>query len=171
MHNPVIYKEIGINIIFPTTSVCDHSSFPKEEIQDRIDFLIPQMEILLFDSFFIRIHFSFERNKLETIFFFGLIPKLTHLPTPLPHTSPHRLTHHLTHLHTPPHTFPAPPHATPHTSPHATPYIPRTASRITSHIFTRHPTHPPHLLPLLHPTRTVPRPTFFSVKRAPATER
>ena len=40
MHNPVIYKEIGINIIFPTTSVCDHSSFPKEEIQDRIDFLV-----------------------------------------------------------------------------------------------------------------------------------
>ena len=69
MHNPVIYKEIGINIIFPTTSVCDHFSFPKEEIQDRIDFLVPQMEILLFDSFFIRIHFSFERNKLEAIFF------------------------------------------------------------------------------------------------------
>ena len=109
MHNPIIYKKIGINIISPTTSVCDHSSFPKEEIQDRIDFLIPQMEILLFDSFFIRIHFSFERNKLETIFFFGLIPKLTHLPTPLPHTSPHRLTH----LHTPPHTSPAPPHTAP----------------------------------------------------------
>jgi len=132
MHNPVIYKEIGINIIFPTTSVCDHSSFPKEEIQDRIDFLIPQMEILLFDSFFIRIHFSFERNKLETIFFFGLIPKLTHLPTPLPHTSPHRLTHHLTHLHTPPHTFPAPPHASPHTSSHATPHIPRTSSHCST---------------------------------------
>ena len=31
MHNPVIYKEIGINIVFPTTSVFDHSSFPKEE--------------------------------------------------------------------------------------------------------------------------------------------
>ena len=31
MHNPIIYKEIGINIISPTTSVCDHSSFPKEE--------------------------------------------------------------------------------------------------------------------------------------------
>ena len=40
IHNPVIYKEIGINIIFPTTSVFDHSSFPKEEIRDRIDFLI-----------------------------------------------------------------------------------------------------------------------------------
>ena len=149
MHNPVIYKEIGINIIFPTTSVCDHSSFPKEEIQDRIDFLIPQMEILLFDSFFIRIHFSFERNKLETIFFFRIDPKT--------HTSSHASTSHI----------PAPPHTSPHTSPHATPYIPRTAS----HIFTRHPTHPPHLLTLLHPTRTVPRPTFFSVKRVPATER
>ena len=31
MHNPIIYKKIGINIISPTTSVCDHSSFPKEE--------------------------------------------------------------------------------------------------------------------------------------------
>ena len=40
MHNPVIYKEIGINIISPTTSVCDHSSFPKEENRDRIDFLV-----------------------------------------------------------------------------------------------------------------------------------
>mgnify|MGYP000587697565 len=40
MHNSIIYKEIGINIIFPTTSVFDHSSFPKEEIRDRIDFLI-----------------------------------------------------------------------------------------------------------------------------------
>ena len=40
MHNPIIYKEIGINIISPTTSVCDHSSFSKEEIRDRIDFLI-----------------------------------------------------------------------------------------------------------------------------------
>ena len=29
MHNPIIYKKIGINIISPTTSVCDHSSFPK----------------------------------------------------------------------------------------------------------------------------------------------
>ena len=29
MHNPIIYKEIGINIISPTTSVCDHSSFPE----------------------------------------------------------------------------------------------------------------------------------------------
>ena len=40
MHNPIIHKEIGINIISPTTSVCDHSSFPKEEIQDRIDFSV-----------------------------------------------------------------------------------------------------------------------------------
>jgi hypothetical protein len=32
MHNYVIYKEIGVNIISPTTSVFDHSSFPKEEI-------------------------------------------------------------------------------------------------------------------------------------------
>ena len=40
MHNPIIYKEIGINIISPTTSVCDHSSFPKEENRDRIDFLV-----------------------------------------------------------------------------------------------------------------------------------
>ena len=31
IHNPVIYKEIGTNIISPTTSVFDHSSFPKEE--------------------------------------------------------------------------------------------------------------------------------------------
>ena len=55
MHNPIIYKEIGINIMSPTTSVCDHSSFPKEENRDRIDFLVtPPMEILLFDSFFIR---------------------------------------------------------------------------------------------------------------------
>ena len=55
MHNPIIYKKIGINIISPTTSVCDHSSFPKEENRDRIDFLVtPPMEILLFDSFFIR---------------------------------------------------------------------------------------------------------------------
>ena len=29
MHNPIIYKKIGINIISPTTSVCDHSSFLK----------------------------------------------------------------------------------------------------------------------------------------------
>ena len=44
MHNPIIYKEIGINIISPTTSVCDHSSFPKEENRDRIDFLVtPQL--------------------------------------------------------------------------------------------------------------------------------
>ena len=55
MHNPIIHKEIGINIISPTTSVCDHSSFPKEENRDGIDFLVsPPMEILLFDSFFIR---------------------------------------------------------------------------------------------------------------------
>ena len=40
MHNPIIHKEIGINIISPTTSVCDHSSFPKEENRDRIDFLV-----------------------------------------------------------------------------------------------------------------------------------
>ena len=40
MHNPIIHKEIGLNIISPTTSVCDHSSFPKEEIQDRIDFSV-----------------------------------------------------------------------------------------------------------------------------------
>ena len=40
MHNPIIYKKIGINIISPTTSVCDHSSFPKEENRDRIDFLV-----------------------------------------------------------------------------------------------------------------------------------
>ena len=126
MHNPIIYKEIGINIISPTTSVCDHSSFPKEENRDRIDFLItPPIEILPFDSFFIRIHFSFERNKLETTFFLGLIPKLPH---------PSHITSHI-------------PHMPPHTSP------------------------PPHRLPPLHPTRTVPRPTFFSVKRAPATER
>lgn len=57
MHNPIIYKEIGINIISPTTSVCDHSSFPKEEnrnridflvtpIQDRIDFLAPTLALL-----------------------------------------------------------------------------------------------------------------------------
>ena len=40
MHNPIIYKEIGTNIISPTTSVFDHSSFPKEENRDRIDFLV-----------------------------------------------------------------------------------------------------------------------------------
>ena len=33
MHNPIIYKKIGINIISPTTSVCDHSSFPKRRIE------------------------------------------------------------------------------------------------------------------------------------------
>ena len=40
MHNPIIYKEIGINIISPTTSVFDHSSFQKEENVDTTDFLI-----------------------------------------------------------------------------------------------------------------------------------
>ena len=40
IHNPVIYKEIGINIIFPTTSVFDHSSFPKEENGDTTDFSV-----------------------------------------------------------------------------------------------------------------------------------
>ena len=40
MHNPVIYKEIGINIISPTTSVCDHSSFQKEENGDTTDFSV-----------------------------------------------------------------------------------------------------------------------------------
>ena len=40
MHNSIIYKEIGINIIFPTTSVFDHSSFPKEENGDTTDFLV-----------------------------------------------------------------------------------------------------------------------------------
>ena len=34
MYNPFIYREIGINIIFPTTSAFDHSSFPKEENGD-----------------------------------------------------------------------------------------------------------------------------------------
>ena len=47
MHNPIIYKEIGINIISPTTSVCDHSSFPKEENRDRIDFLVTPTLALL----------------------------------------------------------------------------------------------------------------------------
>ena len=32
IHYSIIYKEIGTNIIYPTTSVCDHSSFQKEEI-------------------------------------------------------------------------------------------------------------------------------------------
>jgi len=32
IHNSVIYNKIGIHIIFPITSVFDHSSFPKEEI-------------------------------------------------------------------------------------------------------------------------------------------
>jgi hypothetical protein len=105
MHNPVIYKEIGINIIFPTTSVCDHSSFPKEEIQDRIDFLVPQMEILLFDSFFIR------KKQTGNNLFFRIDPKT--------HTSSHASTSHI----------PAPPHTPPHTSSHAsTPHIPRTSS-------------------------------------------
>jgi len=40
MHKSFIYKEIGINIISPTTSVFDHSSFEKEEIRDTIDFLV-----------------------------------------------------------------------------------------------------------------------------------
>ena len=40
MHNPIIHKEIGINIISPTTSVCDHSSFPKEENGDTTDFWV-----------------------------------------------------------------------------------------------------------------------------------
>ena len=40
MHNPIIYKKIGINIISPTTSVCDHSSVLMEENRDRIDFLV-----------------------------------------------------------------------------------------------------------------------------------
>ena len=47
MHNPIIYKKIGINIISPTTSVFDHSSFPKEEIRDRIDFLVTPTLVLL----------------------------------------------------------------------------------------------------------------------------
>ena len=31
MHNPIIYKEIGINIISPTTSVCDQGLTKKVE--------------------------------------------------------------------------------------------------------------------------------------------
>ena len=143
MHNPVIYKEIGINIIFPTTSVCDHSSFPKEEIQDRIDFLVPQMEILLFDSFFIR------KKQTGNNLFFRIDPKT--------HTSSHASTSHI----------PAPPHTSPHTSSHATPHIPRTSSHITSHIFTRHPIHSPHRLThhLTHlhtPPHTFPAPPHAS---------
>ena len=57
MHNPVIYKEIGINIVFPTTSVFDHSSFPKEEIRDRIDFLVsPGLGIIDFCTFSFLLH-------------------------------------------------------------------------------------------------------------------
>lgn len=40
MRNHVIYKKIGINIISPTTSVCDHSSFQKEENRDTTDFSV-----------------------------------------------------------------------------------------------------------------------------------
>ena len=40
IHNPFIYKEIGTNIIYPTTSVCDHSSFQKEENGDTADFSV-----------------------------------------------------------------------------------------------------------------------------------
>ena len=40
MHNPIIYKKIRINIISPTTSVFDHSSFPKEENGDTTDFWV-----------------------------------------------------------------------------------------------------------------------------------
>ena len=125
MHNPVIYKEIGINIIFPTTSVCDHSSFPKEEIQDRIDFLIPQMEILLFDSFFIRIHFSFGFIFHSDSFFIRKTQTGNNLFSridPKTHTSSHASTSHI----------PAPPHTSPHTSSHATPHIPRTSSHCST---------------------------------------
>ena len=42
MRNHVIYKKIGRNIISPTTSVFDHSSFQKEENRDTTDFgIIP----------------------------------------------------------------------------------------------------------------------------------
>ena len=40
MRNHVIYKKIGINIISPTTSVFDHSSFQKEENGDTTDFSV-----------------------------------------------------------------------------------------------------------------------------------
>ena len=40
IHNPFIYKETGTNIIYPTTSVCDHSSFQKEENRDTTDFSV-----------------------------------------------------------------------------------------------------------------------------------
>ena len=40
MRNHVIYKKIGINIISPTTSVFDHSSFQKEENRDTTDFSV-----------------------------------------------------------------------------------------------------------------------------------
>ena len=60
MHNPIIYKKIGINIISPTTSVCDHSSFPKEENRDGIDFLVsPQWRYCCL------IHFSFDLVMLN----------------------------------------------------------------------------------------------------------
>ena len=67
MHNPIIHKEIGINIISPTTSVCDHSSFPKEEIRDRIDLLITPIKIL---SALIQL---ISKIKKKQTFFFELI--------------------------------------------------------------------------------------------------
>ena len=112
------------------------------------------MEILLFDSFFIR------KKQTGNNLFFRIDPQ-THtsshastshiLPPPhtsshtsshatphITHTSSHRLTHHLTHLHTPPHTSPT----HPPTASHITSHIFTTPLPHTSHIFTRRLTHP-----------------------------
>ncbi|WP_229094166.1 hypothetical protein, partial [Bacteroides thetaiotaomicron] len=57
----VIYKEIGINIVFPTTSVFDHSSFPKEENGVTI-------------VYYCLIHFPFGKKQTGNNQFSGLIP-------------------------------------------------------------------------------------------------
>ena len=62
MHNPVIYKEIGITIVFPTTSVFDHSSFPKEENGVTIVYYCLIHSFAVFKNLMME-----ENNKLKNI--------------------------------------------------------------------------------------------------------
>ena len=107
MHNPIIYKKIGINIISPTTSVCDHSSFPKEENRDRIDFLVTPQQ-----RYYCLIHFSFGFIFHSDSFFIRKKQTGNNLFSRIDPKTPTPLTHHLPH----------PSHATSHIT------SPRTAS-------------------------------------------
>lgn len=46
MHNPGIYKEIGINIIFPTTSVCDQGLTKKLPLEKKFSLSTDMRELL-----------------------------------------------------------------------------------------------------------------------------